>query len=86
MLYADPSKRALARDHPTGRRLAPMPLRCTGPYQRAEALEELSEEMIVSTPVPGGVIRFYAPAPLLRHRATGMLTKEVDTIRWIDSF
>src|SRR5262245_6771935 len=53
---------------------------------RAVALERLNDGMIERTPIPGGSIRFYAPTPLLRSRAATVLSKEVDTIRWIDGF
>src|SRR5687767_4106183 len=34
--------------------------------------------------IPGGELTFFAPTPLLRARATGMLEKEPDTIAWLD--
>ena len=68
------------------RRLSSWPLTVVGENLRAEALEGLSEKMIVSTPVPGGCVRFYAPSSLLRSRATSLLSKEPETIQWIDGF
>lgn len=52
---------------------------------RAEAIERLSEGMVMRVPVPGGEVAFYVPAALLHDRAAGMLTKEPDTIRWLDA-
>ena len=69
------------------RRLSCWPLKLVGENLRAEALEGLSEKMIASTPVPGGCVRFYeAPTSLLRSRATSLLSKEPETIQWIDGF
>lgn len=68
------------------RRLAALPLRFLSPDWRAQVLESLNEKMISTAPVPGGVIYFFAPSPLLRARAATLLSKEADTIRWIDSF
>jgi FkbM family methyltransferase len=42
--------------------------------------------MITSVKISGGCVRFYSPSPLLIARAVSMLTKETDTIRWIDGF
>lgn len=53
---------------------------------RAEVLEHLTEEAISVTTIPGGEIRFYTPTPLLISRATSVLSKETDTIHWIDGF
>ena len=68
------------------RRLTSWPLKLVSENLRAEALEGLSEKMIASMPVPGGCIRFYAPTSLLRSRATTLLSKEPETIQWIDGF
>ncbi len=68
------------------RTFASLPLRVLAPASRAAALEELSQEMVFTAPVPGSVIRFYAPSPLLRFRASTILSKEADTIQWIDRF
>jgi FkbM family methyltransferase len=68
------------------RRLTSWPLQLVGENLRAEALEGLSEKMVVSTPVPGGRVRFYAPSTLLRSRASSMFSKEPETIQWIDGF
>lgn len=67
------------------RRLAMLPLHALGPRLRAEALERLADAMITETAVPGGVLKFYAPTPLLQDRAATVLGKEPDMIRWLDS-
>ncbi len=67
------------------RRLAAWPLRAVDARTRIEALESLSEQAIVEATVPGATLRFFAPTSLLRSRATGLLDKEPDTIRWIDA-
>jgi FkbM family methyltransferase len=68
------------------RRVGTWPLMAVGPRRRAEVLENVSDAMIHLSPVPGGNIRFFAPTPLLQWRAESVLSKEPDTIRWIDSF
>jgi FkbM family methyltransferase len=62
-----------------------LPLRVLGERLRTEAIEELSEGTISETVVPGGKLRFWTPAMLLRYRAKSVLTKEPDTIAWLDS-
>lgn len=68
------------------RRLTSWPLKLISENLRAEALEGLSEKMIASMPVPGGFIRFYVPSSLLLSRATSLLSKEPETIQWIEGF
>jgi FkbM family methyltransferase len=68
------------------RRVGTWPLMAVGPRYRAEVLENVSDAMIHVTPVPGGKIEFFAPTPLLQWRADSVLSKEPDTIRWIDGF
>jgi FkbM family methyltransferase len=51
---------------------------------RSEALECLSDRTIAYAAIPGGVLAFFAPWPLLQNRAATVLTKEPDMIRWID--
>jgi FkbM family methyltransferase len=63
---------------------AAIPLRLLPPADRATVLEALSASAIVDTPANGRLLRFYAPSPLLRSRAEGMLSKEPDTIAWLD--
>jgi FkbM family methyltransferase len=53
---------------------------------RVEVLERLSSESIVDTAISCGTLSFFAPSPLLRTRADTILTKEPDTIRWIEGF
>lgn len=68
------------------RRIGAWPLVAIGAHFRAEVLENVSEEAITVTTTPGGEIRFYTPTPLLISRATSVLSKETDTIHWIDAF
>ena len=70
----------------TARRIGTWPLRLIGSRLRAEILENLAEEAVCTSTIPGGQIRFYAPSPLLISRAGSALSKETDTIRWIDGF
>src|SRR5436309_16083122 len=53
---------------------------------RDRALERLSETMLTTVETARGPIRFFCPSPLLVSRAEHLLTKEPDTIRWIDGF
>jgi FkbM family methyltransferase len=55
-------------------------------HLRAGALEQMLEEAIIVIEIPGNQIRFYTPSPLLMWRASSVLSKETDTIQWIDSF
>jgi FkbM family methyltransferase len=66
------------------RRAAALPLRLLPADDQAAVLESLSAASIAETKIGAGVIRFYAPAPLLRLRAAGLTTKEPDTIAWLD--
>src|SRR5262249_32214195 len=68
------------------RRLAMLPMRSLGSRLRAEAIERLSDAMVAEATIPGGVIKFFAPTPLLQDRAASILVKEPDMIRWIDGF
>jgi FkbM family methyltransferase len=68
------------------RRIGAWPLAAIGAHFRAEVLENLTEEAITVTTTPGGKIRFHTPTPLLISRATSVLSKETDTIHWIDGF
>jgi FkbM family methyltransferase len=49
-------------------------------------LEDLTEKMVSVTAVPNGQILFHTPTPTLVWRANTLLTKEVETIAWIDQF
>lgn len=53
---------------------------------RAYVLEQATESMVEVTPISNGQIAFYAPAALLLARARSVLSKETDTIKWIDTF
>ena len=68
------------------RRLGAWPLQAISPRLRAEVLERATENAITLASIPGGEIRFYTPSPLLISRATSVLSKEPDTIQWIDGF
>ena len=67
------------------RRVALMPLHIVGPDIRAEATELLSAAAVAEIPLPSGTLKFHAPATLLRRRASSMLTKEPDTIAWLNT-
>jgi FkbM family methyltransferase len=67
-------------------RLGAWPLKILAPGLRAELLERVTEEMVSVTSIPGNEICFYTPAPLLISRAASVLSKEEDTIQWIDGF
>ena len=66
------------------RRLALLPLQALGADTRAEVLERLSLDAVARAPIAGGDLAFYAPTPLLRRRAAALLSKEPDTIAWLD--
>jgi FkbM family methyltransferase len=68
------------------RELASVPLRTLGNVQRGRALEKLTATMVSNVPLPGGILHFMTPTPLLQARASSMLSKEPDTCAWIDSF
>jgi FkbM family methyltransferase len=68
------------------RRLGGWPLQAISPRVRAEVLERATENEITLASIPGGQIRFYTPSPLLIARAASVLSKETDTIQWIDGF
>ena len=68
------------------RRLAVLPLRVVDAATRAEAIELLAEESIAVANAGTARLKFYAPSPLLRARAAGVMSKEPDTIAWIDGF
>jgi len=56
------------------------------PPRRAELLEAMVEKMVSIVPVDGASIALYTPFPGLLFRADSVLTKERDTIEWIDRF
>jgi FkbM family methyltransferase len=67
-------------------RLASAMVRCMPVERRASLLERLDNEMITEASIRGATIRFYTGSQLLLARATRLLFKEEDTIRWIDDF
>lgn len=66
------------------RRAAALPVRLLTADEQAAVLESLTATSIAETNIGAGVIRFYAPSPLLRVRAAGVTTKEPDTIAWLN--
>jgi FkbM family methyltransferase len=68
------------------RDLASVPLRTLGKAQRGQALQKLTASMVSEIEVPGGTMRFITPTPLLQARANSALSKEPDTIEWIERF
>lgn len=52
---------------------------------RAESLTALWDSMEVSSPIPGGELKFFAPTPILRARAASVMSKEPETIEWLDT-
>jgi FkbM family methyltransferase len=67
-------------------RLGAYGLRGIAPPRRAEILQVLVEEMVSVVQAGGSAIQFYTPFPGLMYRADSLLTKEPDTIAWIDGF
>jgi FkbM family methyltransferase len=57
-----------------------------GDRQQREVLGELAASLIAEFPTENGVLRFAASTPTAYWRALNMLTKEPDTIRWINEF
>jgi hypothetical protein len=70
----------------TLRETASLPLRMLGNAERGQALQKLTVSMVSEIAVPGGTMRFITPTPLLQARASSALSKEPDTIEWIDRF
>ena len=68
------------------RELASLPLRVMPEFQRGLALEKMTSSMVSRVDVPAGSLLFTTPTPLLQARAKSIMTKEPDTIRWIDEF
>jgi FkbM family methyltransferase len=68
------------------RRAASFPVELLELHSRASAVERLSERMLISIPTGAGRIQFFCPSPLLTNRAETLLSKEPDTIEWIDRF
>ena len=68
------------------REAASAPLRMLSKAQRRRAWERLDAEMITDVKIAGGALRFMTSTPLLHARASAILSKEPDTICWIDGF
>jgi FkbM family methyltransferase len=68
------------------RETASLPLRMMSQLQRGLALENMNSSMVSRVDVPAGSLLFATPTPLLQARAKSVMTKEPDTIRWIDGF
>lgn len=66
------------------RKLAMLPLRALDAEMRADLVDRLSSSAVAHAPTAGGDLVFYAPSPLLRSRAASVLSKEPDTIAWLD--
>lgn len=66
------------------RRAVMAPITLSPPALRAEAVTALWDGMEVHAPTPAGDLVFFAPTPLLRARADGLLDKEPDTIAWLN--
>ena len=66
--------------------IASSPMKAIGPQLRTDILDHLTEEAISVVKIPGNQVRFYTPSPLLMARASSVLSKEADTIHWIDGF
>jgi FkbM family methyltransferase len=68
------------------RELAALPLRKLAEEQRSQVVEDLLASMISEVEVRSHSLRFLTLTPLLLGRAQTALTKEPDTLRWIDQF
>jgi FkbM family methyltransferase len=66
------------------RRLLLAPLTIAPPGISAEALTQHWDLSIVDVPAGQTTIKFFAPTTLLRMRADTLLSKETETIEWLD--
>jgi FkbM family methyltransferase len=66
--------------------LAALPLRPLNEQWHAQVLCEFTSSLIANVSVENGMLRFSASTPTLYGRARGALTKEPDTIEWINGF
>jgi FkbM family methyltransferase len=66
--------------------VAEFPIRMLPAGARAAALERMVDRMVTTVPVARSTLVFYSPTPALIARARSVLTKEPDTIAWIDGF
>ncbi len=86
MIARAPFKRVKSAGLRALREIASMPLRVLGTTQRGLALDNLAASMMTEVAVPDGTLRFTTPTSLLQARANSALSKEPDTIEWIDRF
>ena len=56
------------------------------PGNRALVIQNLSDVAFTVSTSSRGRLHFYAPSQVLIGRASSMMSKEPDTIKWIDSF
>jgi FkbM family methyltransferase len=68
------------------RELAAFPLRLLGSEEQSKVVEELIASIISAVEVREHTLRFMASTPILQWRARTALSKEPDTLRWIDRF
>jgi FkbM family methyltransferase len=68
------------------REVASLPLKSLGNGERGRALEKLIGSMVSELALPEGPLRFMTSTPSLQARASSILSKEPDTIQWIDCF
>jgi FkbM family methyltransferase len=68
------------------RELATLPMRSLGEDHRSQIVEGLLASMVSELEVGRHTIRFLTPTPLLLGRSRTALSKEPDTVRWIDQF
>lgn len=68
------------------RELAELPLRSLGEEQKSRVVEGLLASTVSEIEVDKHTLRFLTLTPLLLARARTTLTKEPDTIRWIEGF
>jgi len=66
--------------------LATWPVRLLGDELRGQLLEKMFESSTLEITTADRSIRFATPTPTLQWRARTALSKEPDTIRWIDRF
>jgi FkbM family methyltransferase len=66
------------------RRAAALPVKLLTADDRAVVVESLTASSIAEIDIGPGVLKFYAPSPLLRMRAAGLTTKEPETIAWLN--
>jgi FkbM family methyltransferase len=66
--------------------LASLPFELLSSDARARAVERLAEESVITTATARGPISFCCISPQLATRARTLLSKEPDTINWIENF